>query len=561
MLLGLPLFRPKEQYAPLSLVDLTLFLATTAYNLVRAAAPSVLLDAFLTTCLYVIYILPFELAIERYYRRQRNYPAKLSLLQDLAIRIVRLAFAYYDTSIGRLFFSEKNIIALHKRRMGGRGAFDRNIALYRDADVQGYWIAPGRAQKLARGEAIGHNGFTLMYIHGGGFTLASPAFYLEFLLRICEELSKSGIASPAIFAISYTLVPEGRFPTQLSETAKAWQYLCRHSSVDTTRLGLAGDSAGACLSLSLMLYLREDSDERVAYPTYADSSSDDATVVQGSVDRRARFPIYPPVLPENQRIPKPSHAILISPWASLTTSISQDPSIRAHTATDFIDPQRLAHFARLYSCAQKTPARAGVMRFLKAKTKFLFPSFPLLPPFLSPMQSRSSSVRRPHRNGHHKSGTRSRQRSGEKQLNGRPSQQSTPQLGNGSSSRSRIRAGKNGKLRGEDYDDLSVILRHVEHCRLNPLLSPGDCTDQSWWTRSAPTKGTLIQYGSSEVLSSNIDILADRLRADIYGGGEVILSSRPLPHAWPQLLHYLGATSAERASGIKEIAAFIQMHL
>lgn len=94
----------------------------------------------------------------------------------------------------------------------------------------------------------------LAYFHGGGFVLNGIDTH-ERLMRLLAL--RSGVA---VVGIGYTLAPELRFPGQLDEALAAIQWVRRSGAefgLDSSRLAIGGDSAGANLALSTMLALRD----------------------------------------------------------------------------------------------------------------------------------------------------------------------------------------------------------------------------------------------------------------------------------------------------------------
>ena len=93
----------------------------------------------------------------------------------------------------------------------------------------------------------------LLFAHGGGFLLGN----LDTHDRICRLLAqKSGWA---VLAIDYTLAPEKKFPTQPDQVFAVLQHVAAHGAqwgLDTERIAIGGDSAGAHLSLVAALDAR-----------------------------------------------------------------------------------------------------------------------------------------------------------------------------------------------------------------------------------------------------------------------------------------------------------------
>ncbi|KAJ8125329.1 hypothetical protein O1611_g8310 [Lasiodiplodia mahajangana] len=148
---------------------------------------------------------------------------------------------------------------------------------------------------------------------GGGFFMGSSHFYMEFLLSWLELLKKAGYANPSIFALDYSLVPDGRFPKQLEEAIAGYEHVL--STVgDPGRVCVSGDSAGATIILSLLLYLANNGRR--------------LDLVDGI---------------EKRGLKKPALAVLVSPWVTLVSD-------RHHnTRSDYLDIRRLHLYADEYT--------------------------------------------------------------------------------------------------------------------------------------------------------------------------------------------------------------------
>ncbi|KAI4204810.1 MAG: hypothetical protein LQ350_000876 [Teloschistes chrysophthalmus] len=140
--------------------------------------------------------------------------------------------------------------------------------------------------------------------------MGSSYFYLEFLLAWLEILQKDGYHNPAIFALEYTLVPDQTYPLQLQQTVAGYEHLCSITK-DPGRICLAGDSAGATLQLSLLLYLSKAS--------------------------------FPGRESEEQQQRMPGFATLISPWPTLVTPRNRD------TPSDYLNAESLHLYGRQYA--------------------------------------------------------------------------------------------------------------------------------------------------------------------------------------------------------------------
>lgn len=148
-------------------------------------------------------------------------------------------------------------------------------------------------------------------------------FYLEFLMVWHHLLIEAGYQNPAIFALEYTLVPEGIYPKQIGETLGGYRHVLDVAK-DPSKVCVAGDSAGGALILSLLQELG------------AKASNQEKRGVKAEV----QGPLTAPGLPD---LSLPRMATLISPWVTLMTN-SHYPS-----SVDYLDRQTLWRFAHEYA--------------------------------------------------------------------------------------------------------------------------------------------------------------------------------------------------------------------
>ncbi|KAK4998222.1 hypothetical protein LTR66_002525 [Elasticomyces elasticus] len=141
------------------------------------------------------------------------------------------------------------------------------------------------------------------YCHGGGFSMGSSYFYMEFLLAWVTLLKEAGYKNPALLALEYTLVPEATYPTQLQQTLAGYEY-AEAKVADSSRICVGGDSAGATLILSLLLLMSD-------HPDY-----------------------------ENWL---PGLAVMISPWVTIVSPKNRD------TASDYLNADSLHLYGSQYA--------------------------------------------------------------------------------------------------------------------------------------------------------------------------------------------------------------------
>jgi acetyl esterase/lipase len=230
-----------------------------------------------------------------------------SWFEDVVIRCVRYAFAYIPASIGRVFFSKPVSLPFLRFRMLRHGYLHSPIHWkeINRRDFSALWIVK---------DTTSRPDIVIYYIHGGGFSMGSSYFYLEFLLAYITLLHEAGYINPAILALEYTLVPDSSYPTQIQQALSGYRYLLTQSP--SSKIVVSGDSAGGTIILSMLLHLAQAS----------------------KASQTHQVPLVDTPAPQF-----PALAALISPWTTLIGS--QD----ANTASDYLDSDSLHLYARQYS--------------------------------------------------------------------------------------------------------------------------------------------------------------------------------------------------------------------
>lgn len=144
--------------------------------------------------------------------------------------------------------------------------------------------------------------------------MGSGYFYMEFLLAWVALLKSAGFQNPALFALEYTLVPDATYPTQLHETVAGYEHVLSLAQ-SPNQIVVSGDSAGATLVLSFLLYLSEHSILR------------------------------------HQR---PGLAIMISPWVTIVSRNNRN------TPSDYLDSTSLDLYGRQYIGSKSSESHALV---------------------------------------------------------------------------------------------------------------------------------------------------------------------------------------------------------
>lgn len=94
----------------------------------------------------------------------------------------------------------------------------------------------------------------LMFFHGGGYCSGS----IQSHRRWVTEAGRA--AGMKTLAVAYRLAPEHPFPAGYNDALTAWRFL-RNQGIDAAKIAIAGDSAGAGLTLGLIGRLRDANEE------------------------------------------------------------------------------------------------------------------------------------------------------------------------------------------------------------------------------------------------------------------------------------------------------------
>ncbi|KAF1991039.1 alpha/beta-hydrolase [Aulographum hederae CBS 113979] len=218
--------------------------------------------------------LPIQFFEERFLRprsRQSPFVQQATLFQDFVIRCVRYAFAFMPAKLGRVFFSKPVALPFLRWRLLRHGYLRKPLQWreIRRNKFRGVWIPPDDMEKPD---------IVIYYCHGGGFSMGSSYFYMEFLLAWVALLQEAGYKSPALFALEYTLVPDETYPFQVQETLAGYEHVLSLVD-DPSRICIGGDSAGATLVLSMLLLLGDHPQLRHKMPGMASMISPWVTII------------------------------------------------------------------------------------------------------------------------------------------------------------------------------------------------------------------------------------------------------------------------------------------
>src|SRR6478609_7387865 len=93
-------------------------------------------------------------------------------------------------------------------------------------------------------------GRAVLYLHGGGYAIGS----INTHRRLAFDVSAASGAQ--VLLLDYRLAPEHPFPAAVDDAATAWRWLLKQGFA-STKLAIAGDSAGGGLNIATLVNLRD----------------------------------------------------------------------------------------------------------------------------------------------------------------------------------------------------------------------------------------------------------------------------------------------------------------
>ena len=141
----------------------------------------------------------------------------------------------------------------------------------RNDDIEVLTLPSGVGVRLHRPVGVSGPAPALLWIHGGGYVIGTPAQDDILCRRFADTL---GIT---VAAVSYRLAPEHPYPAPLEDCYSALQWLAGLPAVDPGRIAIGGSSAGGGLAAALALLTRDRAEidpvlQLLVYPMLDDRS-------------------------------------------------------------------------------------------------------------------------------------------------------------------------------------------------------------------------------------------------------------------------------------------------
>jgi acetyl esterase/lipase len=130
------------------------------------------------------------------------------------------------------------------------------------------------------------NGGALLWIHGGGFVMGTPAMSD----RECRHYAAT--LNIVVVAVGYRLAPKHPFPAALDDCLAAWQWLQASADklgIDVTRIAVGGESAGGGHAASLCQRLLDAGGVQPVAQLLYYPMLDDRTAAKTELDKVGHF--------------------------------------------------------------------------------------------------------------------------------------------------------------------------------------------------------------------------------------------------------------------------------
>ncbi|MEB4208664.1 alpha/beta hydrolase [Mycobacterium sp. 94-17] len=134
-------------------------------------------------------------------------------------------------------------------------------------------LPSGAGVRLHRPTGLNTTSGALLWIHGGGYVIGSPAQDDRLCRRFVQRLNVP------VAAVGYRLAPEHPYPAALDDCYDVLRWLARLPDVDPSRIAIGGASAGGGLTAALALRARDRGEvsplfQLLVYPMVDDRSCD-----------------------------------------------------------------------------------------------------------------------------------------------------------------------------------------------------------------------------------------------------------------------------------------------
>ena len=162
------------------------------------------------------------------------------MISDSTVDLLTLIKSHTPDQKKPVSLVRQDYSAFYENMQGDRGEYMITERVEISKGVYGYWISVPES-------VTGH---TILFFHGGGFTLGSTKDHLGLCTRIARA------ARAQVFSVDYRLAPEYVFPVAVEDAIDAYRYLISHGTMPH-RIIPVGISAGGTLVIDLLISARD----------------------------------------------------------------------------------------------------------------------------------------------------------------------------------------------------------------------------------------------------------------------------------------------------------------
>ncbi|ANZ78040.1 BA75_04646T0 [Komagataella pastoris] len=362
----------------LSNLDTLVYLLITVYCIISESGPLAFLSLLRSSAFYNFLVLPLDVFLNRIvkpFEFQPPFSQRCTCMEYTVSKALKhsLQSIHTPNDPSTVFFSPRvhRLFYLYRAyRQGFQGLGDiiysdsyGNVnELSDESDSESLQPVPGLWIK-SKSRSNSNHDLILYYIPNGAFIVGGPNFYVEFLSTFLVLLEQQGFQNPAVFLPELPKVPNAMFPRGLFHALKGWQYITE--SNPSARTVLCGDSTGATLALSLLLFIGtpdfsifsdidDAKDANCPVPPHPvsplglvpDKHDDDNLPSAFKITKKSIVRV------ENTNLKLPDTALIISPV--LNYFITEQDSTESNYNSDYITPQLIRQWQKLFIPEQLT---------------------------------------------------------------------------------------------------------------------------------------------------------------------------------------------------------------
>lgn len=154
----------------------------------------------------------------------------------------------FDTQAGS--YEEMRAAYREERKMWNSGGPEMAETIEYKIPYEGYTV-PVRLLRPVKAEKLP----VIFFMHGGGFVEGDNDTHGLVQRKL------AAYSGCAVMGIDYSLSPEVKYPVAIEECVAVCKYVTEHAEeygIDPDKIGFAGDSGGANMSMGVCMHLRDD---------------------------------------------------------------------------------------------------------------------------------------------------------------------------------------------------------------------------------------------------------------------------------------------------------------